>query len=235
MEHEKRSIEEVDGEILDAPGLNEDDNDTNITDDNTIIVPVQLPKLKDLPPMKIKIDKNSNMMQFIQKLQEFTKIQDDILKFTKDSSVPRSYPISVGDKDIFDFENNIFTISHKSKFLQFWNDWLDEAKIYERNKLREEKKNDDDQDQEMSEYTEIPSVKLIKDDTALQVGEVEVSFERTLRIPDDGTEYPLPPSLGSFDIVKVQDYEDSEGMPMQWKKRKGVIVPMWQKGIVRKF
>ena len=84
----------------------------------------------------------------------------------------------------------------------------------------------------MSDYTETPKVRLINNDQALQVGDVEVSFERTLRIPDDGAEYPLPPSLGSFDIVKVQDYEDSEGMPPEWKKRKGVIVPMWQKGML---
>ena len=52
---------------------------------------------------------------------------------------------------------------------------------------------------------------------------------RTLRIPDDNKTYPLPPSLGTFDIVRVQDYIDNDGLPQQWKKRKGVIIPMWQK------
>jgi hypothetical protein len=31
----------------------------------------------------------------------------------------------------------------------------------------------------------------------------EVSFERTLKIPDDDKIYPLPPSLGKFPIRKV--------------------------------
>ena len=29
--------------------------------------------------------------------------------------------------------------------------------------------------------------------------------------------------------VKVQDYMDEEGLPSSWKKRKGCILPMWQK------
>jgi hypothetical protein len=33
-----------------------------------------------------------------------------------------------------------------------------------------------------------------------------VAFQRTLRIPDDGRAYPLPPGLGRFPILKVEDY-----------------------------
>ena len=75
--------------------------------------------------MKIKIDKNANLSQLIQKLTEATEINEDILQFPNLSSVSRSYPISIGDDDRFDFD--IFTILRKSKFLQFWSDWLDEA------------------------------------------------------------------------------------------------------------
>jgi hypothetical protein len=35
---------------------------------------------------------------------------------------------------------------------------------------------------------------------ALLVGQLRVSFHRTLRVPDDGVEYPLPPSLGRFPL-----------------------------------
>ena len=34
---------------------------------------------------------------------------------------------------------------------------------------------------------------------------VSISFQRTLRIPDDGDDYPLPPSLGEFPMAHVDD------------------------------
>jgi len=42
-----------------------------------------------------------------------------------------------------------------------------------------------------------------------------VSFQRTLRIPDDGKDYPLPPGLGRFPVHQVDDFD---GVPDQWKK-----------------
>lgn len=42
---------------------------------------------------------------------------------------------------------------------------------------------------------------VIIDQDALRVGpDFSVSFQRTLRIPDDGGEYPLPPGLGRFPL-----------------------------------
>jgi hypothetical protein len=54
-----------------------------------------------------------------------------------------------------------------------------------------------------------------------------VSFERTLRIPDDGKNYPLPPSLGRFPILKVEDY--AKTVPEEWAKHGGVFIPMYQR------
>lgn len=54
-----------------------------------------------------------------------------------------------------------------------------------------------------------------------------VSFQRTLRIPDDGKTYPLPPGLGTFPICKVDDYADS--VPAAWKEHGGVFIPMYQR------
>ena len=43
----------------------------------------------------------------------------------------------------------------------------------------------------------------------VQIGRhFSVGFERTLRIPDDGRDYPLPPSLGRFPVRRVADYAD---------------------------
>jgi hypothetical protein len=36
-----------------------------------------------------------------------------------------------------------------------------------------------------------------------------VSSQRTLRIPDDGNTYPLPPGLGRFPLRRVADHAGS--------------------------
>jgi hypothetical protein len=47
------------------------------------------------------------------------------------------------------------------------------------------------------------------DQQKIQIGQrFAVSFQRTLRIPDDGQTYPLPPGLGVFPLFKVADYLD---------------------------
>jgi hypothetical protein len=53
-----------------------------------------------------------------------------------------------------------------------------------------------------------------------------VSFQRTLRIPDDGEDYPLPPGLGRFPLRHIDDYAGR--LPATWLKRGGVLLPMWQ-------
>lgn len=54
-----------------------------------------------------------------------------------------------------------------------------------------------------------------------------VRFQRTLRIPDDGRTYPLPPGLGAFRIHKVDDYADR--VPEDWRAHGGVFIPMYQR------
>jgi len=54
-----------------------------------------------------------------------------------------------------------------------------------------------------------------------------LNFQRTLRIPDDGKTYPLPPGLGAFPICKVEDYKGR--VPEAWAERCGVFIPMYQR------
>jgi hypothetical protein len=62
----------------------------------------------------------------------------------------------------------------------------------------------------------------------VQIGRhFSVTFERTLRIPDDGREYPLPPSLGQFPVRRVTDYADR--VPAAWRAHGGVMIPMYQR------
>ena len=53
-----------------------------------------------------------------------------------------------------------------------------------------------------------------------------VGFQRTLRIPDDDTDYPLPPGFGRFPLRHVDDF--SKSVPPQWVKHGGVMFPMYQ-------
>lgn len=55
---------------------------------------------------------------------------------------------------------------------------------------------------------------------------LEIEFQRTLRIPDDGTDYPLPPGLGKFSIEHVDDFADK--LSEKWIERGGVMLPMYQ-------
>jgi hypothetical protein len=73
-----------------------------------------------------------------------------------------------------------------------------------------------------------PMELTVKRDT-LYFGEsgLRVTFQRTLRIPDDGRKYPLPPGLGSFPIRRVDDY--AHNVPDDWRDHGGVFLPMYQR------
>lgn len=51
-----------------------------------------------------------------------------------------------------------------------------------------------------------------------------VEFQRTLRVPDDNQDYPLPAGLGSFPMLLVDDHE----VPASWKQHGGAFFPMYQ-------
>jgi hypothetical protein len=53
-----------------------------------------------------------------------------------------------------------------------------------------------------------------------------IEFQRTLRIPDDGKEYPLPPGFGTFPVRLVDDFK--KRVPKDWVEHGGVMLPMSQ-------
>jgi hypothetical protein len=55
---------------------------------------------------------------------------------------------------------------------------------------------------------------------------LQIEFQRTLRIPDDGKIYPLPAGFGRFPLRHVDDYKDT--VPAPWIERGGVLMPMYQ-------
>ena len=55
---------------------------------------------------------------------------------------------------------------------------------------------------------------------------LRIDFQRTLRIPDDGKDYPLPPGLGRFPLRHVDDF--GRRAPANWLQYGGVVLPMYQ-------
>ena len=53
-----------------------------------------------------------------------------------------------------------------------------------------------------------------------------VELIRTLRIPDDGREYPLPPGFARFPLRHLDDH--APRLPAPWRRRGGVLMPMHQ-------
>jgi hypothetical protein len=54
----------------------------------------------------------------------------------------------------------------------------------------------------------------------------EVSFKKTLRIPDDGESYPLPAGFGDLPLLHIEDFKDK--FSSQVIARGGVLMPMYQ-------
>ena len=55
---------------------------------------------------------------------------------------------------------------------------------------------------------------------------LRIDFQRTLRIPDDDKDHPLPPGLGSFPLRHVDDF--ASGVPDLWIRHGGVMLPTYQ-------
>jgi hypothetical protein len=55
-----------------------------------------------------------------------------------------------------------------------------------------------------------------------------VSFQRTLRIPNDGKSYPMPPGLGTFPIDQVAAFADR--LPDDWRQPNALFLPSCFRG-----
>ena len=199
----------------------ESENKKNELDLSTIKLTFELANIVGIDPLILEFDEDESMNEIETKLKSITGIGDKIQfqdEFTPNNKVPKSFAIKVGNRDIIDFDANKFQISSNTRFIQYWNDLKDEMNKYDSN---------DNNNNNHIQYEGDMIVEL--DNNELQIGDAIITFQRTLRIPDDDKTYPLPPGLQKFDIVKVEDYMTSDGLPQKWKKRKGIIIPMWQK------
>ncbi len=58
------------------------------------------------------------------------------------------------------------------------------------------------------------------------VASLDVEFQRTLRIPDDGKMYPLPAGMGRFPVRHTDEFKET--VDPKWLERGGVLMPMYQ-------
>ncbi len=75
-------------------------------------------------------------------------------------------------------------------------------------------------------------IELTRDELVIDFPDVHedakmrIEFQRTLRIPDDDSDYPLPAGLGRFPLRHVDDF--AQNVPQPWVDHGGIMLPMYQ-------
>ncbi|KAM0364482.1 hypothetical protein ACHAPZ_010901 [Fusarium culmorum] len=60
----------------------------------------------------------------------------------------------------------------------------------------------------------------------VKIDDLEISFKRTVRVPDNDDTNNLPPDAGSFPLYKVDDY--AETLPLSMTQKGGLFIPMYR-------
>ena len=69
---------------------------------------------------------------------------------------------------------------------------------------------------------------VIMKDNVIRIGRhTTISLNRTLRIPEDGLDYPLPAGFGRLPVCRVEEYADK--VPAKWLEEGGFFVPLYQR------
>lgn len=55
---------------------------------------------------------------------------------------------------------------------------------------------------------------------------LDISFKRTIRVPDGKGDSELPPGMGTFPLYSVTDY--AEKMPKEMAAKSGLFLPMYR-------
>ncbi len=72
------------------------------------------------------------------------------------------------------------------------------------------------------------SLRKAKDVVLVQRGnqELEISFQRTIRVPDGKGDSELPPGMGTFPLYSVENYADK--LPGDMAAKGGIFLPMYR-------
>ena len=63
--------------------------------------------------------------------------------------------------------------------------------------------------------------------------EISISFMRTIRIPEDQRDYPLPPGSDTFPFFDIQNFSSS--LPPEIVAQGGIFLPMYRKHFFRSY
>ena len=161
---------------------------------DTLRFSVSLTHVQGVQPIAVDFDKNATLEEMTHTVNKMLNLSHNGLQVARISPaqrIPRSFTIKVGASDVIDFERRKFCISSTSRFVAYWNDFLDEAKLFDEEKMSNKR------DEGGVRFDGALQARL-NSDSSLTIGDARIQFQRTLRIPDDGKMYPLPPSLGAF-------------------------------------
>lgn len=63
--------------------------------------------------------------------------------------------------------------------------------------------------------------------SSINAGRVDISFQRTVRVPDNQGQSGLPPSMGTFPLYPIANYHDT--LPEYMAAKGGIFFPMYRK------
>ncbi|RGP63882.1 integral membrane [Fusarium longipes] len=61
----------------------------------------------------------------------------------------------------------------------------------------------------------------------IKIDDLEITFKRTIRVPDKDEINNLPPDMGEFPLYRVDDYADK--LPLSLAQKGGLLIPMHQR------
>lgn len=68
-------------------------------------------------------------------------------------------------------------------------------------------------------------IKIHREGSSVTKSSLEICFERTVRVSDNGTTNELPPGLGNFSVFETSAYK---GLPEPMKAKGGYFIPMYR-------
>jgi len=77
-----------------------------------------------------------------------------------------------------------------------------------------------------TELPGFPSYRKIRI-TQPRYAKLDITLRRTIRVPDNGDCFNLPPDMGAFPIFNVEQYRSS--LPKSLVEKGGVFVPIYRK------
>eukprot|EP01156_Anaeramoeba_ignava_P022302 Anaeramoba_ignava/c20481_g1_i1.p1 GENE.c20481_g1_i1~~c20481_g1_i1.p1 ORF type:complete len:391 (-),score=90.94 c20481_g1_i1:407-1579(-) len=164
---------------------------------------IKLINPKEQEPRVIEVSKEDTIRNIFlnskMKIKDLNKAQIQFKKHILPLTIPQRIGIKVGEKK--QLEGNL-EIPKEMKLKRFYTEFLYKANP--------------------------PSRKVTAKNNEIQFSDnFSIQFQRTLRVPDSDKTYYLPPGLGNFPIMRVNDFKDK--IPDHMAKTGGVFFPMHQR------